>query len=196
MSEPSDRELEEQADILLDGQIADYEEERRTSSAHESALAGLTEHANALRDAPIPEEDWALVANHLRSIEIMLAEKRREVEEQASEVARAARKLHPSSREVRYESPRGNLVEQKKRVRSYNTSGLLAKLVDAGDLTLVEAIQEYESMNALTIGWKVTGVENTADRYGFDVPTARHEITDGDAEYLVGVVTTVKMVRG
>lgn len=164
-------------------------------SAHESALAGLTEHANALRDAPIPEEVWALVANHLRSIEIDLAKKRLEVQDQASAVAQAARDAEPLGKKLVYESDRGALVEKTIRRRSFNSSGIFAAVMNAGEFTVGEALQALTGANAVELGWKISFLENVADKYGFDLPTTHHEIEDGDPEYLVGVVSTSKMER-
>ncbi len=163
---------------------------------YEEALAGLTEHTNALRLATIDEEDWALVANHLRTIEVDLGKKRREIEAEATAVAQETRKTEPYGKKVEYESDRGSLVEQKSRAYSFNTSGLLMALLDRGDWTLSQAIQAFREANALKLVWKISFLENVADRYGFELPKADHQIEDGDAEYLVGVVTTVKMVRG
>ena len=163
---------------------------------YEEALAGLTEHTNALRLAVIDEEDWALVANHLRTIEVDLGKKRREIEADATTVAQEAREKEPYGKAVVYESDRGTLVEQTKRVYSFNTSGLLSALLNLGDWTLTQAINTYEEANALSLVWKISFLENVADKYGLHLTKADHEIEDGDAEYLVGVVTTVKMVRG
>ena len=163
---------------------------------YEEALAGLTEHTNALRLATIDEEDWALVANHLRIIEVDLGKKRREIEADATTVAQETREKEPYGKAVVYESDRGALVEQTKRVYSFNTSGLLMALQDRVDCTLSQAIQGFQEANALTLSWKISFLENVADRFGFELPKADHEIDDDDPEYLVGVVTTVKMVRG
>ncbi len=163
---------------------------------YEEALAGLTEHTNALRLAVIDEEDWALVANHLRTIEVDLGKKRREIEADATAVEQAARKAEPYGKPVVYESEQGNLVPQKKRAYSFNTPGLLSALLDRGDWTLTQAINAYEEANALKLSWKISFLENVADRYGLHLTKADYEIEDGDPEYLVGVVTTVKMVRG
>ena len=163
---------------------------------YEEALAGLTEHTNALRLATIDEEDWALVANHLRTIEVDLGKKRREIEAEATEVAQETRKVEPYGKKVEYESDRGSLVEQKSRAYSFNTSGLLMALLDRGDWTLSQAIQAFREANALKLVWKISFLENVADRYGLHLTKADHEIDDGDPEYLVGVVTTIKMVRG
>jgi hypothetical protein len=163
---------------------------------YETDLAGLTEHANALRLATIDEEDWALVANQLRSIEVDLGAKRREIEGEASDVAQASRDANPLGKKLVYESDRGSLVEQTKRVRSFNTSGILAALARGVDGTLLEAIQTAVEENALTLSWKVSYLENIADKLGIDIPTTHHEIEDGDPDYLVGVVSTSKMVRG
>jgi hypothetical protein len=163
---------------------------------YEESLAGLTEHANALRLATIDEEDWALVANHLRVIEVDLGKKRREIEADATAVAQEARKAEPYGKKVEYESERGSLVEQTKRVYSFNTPGLLSALLEQGDWTLTQAIRAFQEANALSLVWKISFLENVADRYGLHLVKADHEIEDGDAEYLVGVVTTTKMVRG
>ena len=162
--------------------------------SYEAALAGLTENANAIRHASIPEEDWALVANHLRVIEVDLATKRREIEQDATDLASATRKANPDARKTVYESERGKLVEQVKRTRSFNSSGWLAAVMKAG-YTIGEAIQTLVKSNGLELKWKITGLENVADRLGIDYQTAHHEITDGDPDYLVGVVSTSKMVR-
>ena len=163
---------------------------------YEEALAGLTEHTNALRLATIDEEDWALVANRLRTIEVDLGKKRREIEADATTVAQEARKKEPYGKKVVYESEQGKLVEQKEYDYSFNTPGLLMALLDRGDWTLSQAVQAFQEANALKLSWKISFLENVADRFGFELPKADHEIEDGDAEYLVGVLTTVKMVRG
>ncbi len=163
---------------------------------YEESLAGLTEHTNALRLAVIDEEDWALVANHLRIIEVDLGKKRREIEADATAVEQEARKKDPYGKSVVYESERGNLVPKKDNNYSFNTSGLLSALLNRGDWTLTQAINTYEEANALSLTWKISYLRNVADKYGLHLTTADHEIEDGDAEYLVGVVTTTKMVRG
>lgn len=170
--------------------------EKTTVELYEWALAGLTELTNALRDAEIPEEDWALVANHLRSIEKDLAKKRREVEADASFVASEARKAEPFGEKVVYESPQGDLHEEITRVRSFNSSGILAAVMEHGDLGFAEAIVLLSNANALELKWKISFLENVGDKLGFDFRTAHHEIEDGDPEYLVGVTSTTKMVRG
>ena len=159
-------------------------------------LAGLTEYTNALRLAEIEEHDWAMVANQLRRIEVDLGKKRREIEEQATDVAQASRDANPLGKKLVYESDRGKLVEQTKRTRSFNTSGILAAIARGIDGGPLEAIQTAVAERALTLSWKVSYLENIADRLGIDVPTTHHEIEDGDPEYLVGVVSTSKMVRG
>ena len=88
---------------------------------YEESLAGLTEHTNALRLATIDEEDWALVANHLRTIEVDLGKKRREIEADATAIAQETRKTEPYGKKVEYESDRGSLVEQKS--RAYSSPG-------------------------------------------------------------------------
>lgn len=216
MSEPTDREIEEQTDKLLDAQIAEYEEEKRNPTPpdpdepdprearfmapelidHNVALAGLTEWTNAIRLMVVPEEDWALVANHLRTIEKDLAEKRREIESEATAVAQAARTAEPFGKKLVYESDRGALVEQTTRTRSFNTPGILAAIARGVDGTLLEAIQTAIEENALSLTWKISYLETIADRLGLDIPTTHHEIEDGDPDYLVGVVSTSKMGRG
>lgn len=161
-----------------------------------ATIAGLTEYTNALRLSYIEEEDWAVVANQLRTIEKDLAEKRREVEAQATAVAQAARDANPTGKKLVYESPQGDLVEETKRAYSYNSGGILAAVMEAGELTIGEAIRELRSFNALELKWKISFLENLGDRYGFELPRARHEIEDEDPDYLVGVVTTSKMTRG
>ncbi len=195
MSEPTDGQIAEEEGKALEGQIFEHLKPDKTE-LYEWALAGLTELTNALRDAVIPEEAWALVANHLRSIEKDLATKRREVEADATHVASEARKAEPFGEKVVYESTQGALVEETTRVRSYNSSGILAAVMEHGDLSFVEAIVLLTNANALELKWKISFFENVADKLGFDYRTARHEIEDGDAEYLVGVVSTTKMVRG
>jgi len=162
---------------------------------YEESLAGLTENANALRLAAIDEEDWAMVANQLRTIEVDLGKKRREIEGDASDVAQAARDANPMGKKLVYESDRGDLVEWTKRTYSYNSSGILMAVMDyipdlgAALRTLIEA-------NAVELKWKISFLENVADRLGFDFRKAHHEIEDGDPEYLVGVVSKSEMKRG
>ena len=117
-------------------------------------------------------------------------------EADATAVAEEARKAEPYGKAVVYESDRGSLVEQKKRVYSFNTSGLLMALQDRVDCTLSQAIQGFQEANALKLSWKISFLENVADRFGFELPKAEWEIDDDDPQFLVGVVTTVKMVRG
>lgn len=162
---------------------------------YEIALAGLTENTNALRTAVIEEEDWALVANHLRLIEVDLATKRREIEDTATDVARKQMEADPTGVLPKYESDRGNLVPRTKRTYSFNDSGILLNLMRVGVLNLGEALLVLKRSNALDLSWKITGLENVADRYGLELRRANREIEDGDADYMVGVVSTVKMER-
>ncbi len=216
MSEPTDAEIAAEEDKALEGQIADHEEDKRNppppdepsdyilelrlpgreGEVYEWALAGLTELTNALRLAPVPEHDWATVANHLRTIEVDLGEKRREIEQEATDVAQASRTAEPMGKKLVYESDRGNLVEQTTRVRSFNTSGILAAIAEGLDAGPLDAIVTAVEAKALELKWKVKALENVADRLEIDLPTTHHEIEDGDPDYLVGVVSTSKMVRG
>jgi hypothetical protein len=161
---------------------------------YEIALAGLTENANAIRRAIVPEEDWALVANHLRLVEGDLAEKRREIEKEASEIAQRSREANPSAPKLVLESDRGKLVERTKRSYSYNSSGIMGKALEVFD-HIGQAVLELQSLNALELKWKISGLENFGDRYGVEIRRAPREIEDGDPEYLVGVVTTSRMER-
>ncbi len=161
-----------------------------------STVAGLTELTNALRLAVIEESDWAMIANQLRTIEKDLATKRREVEGLATDAMQEARKAEPSRSPLVYESNQGELREQIKRTRSYNSSGILAAVMYAGELSIGEAIRELVAINALELKWKISFLENLADRFDFEIPTTHHEIEDGDADYLVGVVSTSKAARG
>lgn len=162
-----------------------------------SQLAALTEAANGIRLAVVEEEDWAMVANHLRAIEVDLAKKRREIEQEATEVAQTARDAQPMGKKLVYESDRGNLVEQTRRAYSYNSSGILKAVMEmGGDMSVGAAVALLQSSNALELKWKISFLENVFDRLGFDYRKAHHEIEDGDPEYLVGVVSTSKMVRG
>lgn len=162
---------------------------------YEIALAGLTENTNAIRTAVIDEEDWALVANHLRLIEVDLATKRREIEDTATDVAQKQLKEDPTGVLPKYESDRGNLVPRTKRTYSFNDSGILLNLMRVGVLNLGEALLVLKRSNALALNWKITGLENVADRYGLELRRATREIEDGDPDYMVGVVSTVKMER-
>ena len=175
-------------------------EQARDADGHEmphymSTIAGLTEHANALRGATIEEFDWAAVANQLRTIEKDLGEKRREIEGLATDVMQASRKANPEGSKMVYESDRGDLREQVTRKRSFNSSGILVALMEHVP-TIGEALEVLQSANALALNWKVSFLENVADRYGFDLPTTHHEIEDGDPDYLVGVVSVSEMKRG
>jgi len=163
---------------------------------YEVALAGLTENTNALRTAVILEEDWALVANHLRTIEVDLATKRKEIEHEAEWQAKATREANPEAKPLVYESPRGKLKEQIERTYSFNDSGILAAVMEAVGGSLGDALRVLRGANALELKWKISFLENVADRYGFDLPRTRKEIEDGDPGFLVGVVSTSKMVRG
>lgn len=162
---------------------------------YEIALAGLTENANAIRRAIVPMEDWALVANHLRLVEGDLATKRREIEKEATEHAQLARDEDPGAPNLVLESDRGKLIERTKRSYSFNSSGILAKALEALD-HIGQALLELERANALELRWKITGLENFGDRFGIEIRRAPYEIEDGDPDgYLVGVVTTSRMVR-
>jgi hypothetical protein len=163
---------------------------------YEADLAGLTEHANALRHAVIEEEDWALVANQLRSIEVDLGSKRREIEADATDVAQASRDAEPFGTKLVYESDRGKLVEQIKRTYSFNSSAILARVMEISSMTFGETIGALQGYNALSLTWKISFLENVADRYGFELRRAHHEIEDGDPDYLVGVVSKSAMKRG
>lgn len=163
----------------------------------EAALAGLTEQTNAIRHSIVPEEHWALVANHLRLIEKELGDKRREIEAEATEAANLLLKADPDVQLKPLESDRGNLVPRKKRAYSFNTSGILhAAIVASPEGTVGAALSSLQKAGALVIDWKISYLENWADRWGVDLPKTPREIEDGDPDYLVGVVTTVKMERG
>lgn len=162
---------------------------------YEVALAGLTENTNALRTAVILEEDWALVANHLRTIEKDLAAKRQEIEKEATWQAKATRETNPEASPLVYESDRGKLVEQIERTYSFNDSGIITAVMEATGAGFPGAIGILRGANALKLEWKISFLENVADRFGFDVPRTRKQIEDGDPDFLVGVVATSKMVR-
>ncbi len=161
-----------------------------------STVAGLTELTNALRLAVIEEADWAMISNQLRTIEKDLAGKRREIEALATDVMQQAREADPLRSPLVYESEQGELREQTTRIRSFNTSGILAAIAEGLDAGPLDAIQAAVSANALELKWKVSFLENVADKLGIDLPTTHHEIEDGDPDYLVGVVSTSKAARG
>lgn len=162
---------------------------------YEVALAGLTENTNALRLAVVPEEDYALVANHLRSIEVELAAKRRDIEKEAEAIAQAQREANPASSPLVYESDRGKLKEVIERTYSFNDSGILAVVIETTG-SIGEALRVLREVNALELKWKISYLETLADRVGFDLPRTRREVEDGDPDFLVGVVSKSKMVRG
>ena len=163
--------------------------------SYEIALAGLTENTAVIRTATIEESDWAMVANHLRSIEVDLATKRREIEAEATHVAQTQLAAEPEASLPVYESDRGNLVPRTKRSYSFNDSGILLGVMGAGVMGIGEALAVLKKANALTLTWRISGLENIADRYGMELRRARREIEDGDPEFLVGVVSTVRMER-
>lgn len=163
---------------------------------YEAALAGLTENANAIRLAPIEMEDWAMVANHLRIIEKELAEKRREIEAEATDFARKTRAENPGASKLEFESDQGKLVERFKNSYSFNSTGIILKAVDlVPSGTIGEALRELRRSKALDLAWKISYLQNFADRWGMELPTATKEIEDEDPDYLVGRVRTVYMVR-
>ena len=137
-----------------------------------------------------------LVSNHLRSIEKDLATKRQEIEKETTWQAKTTRETNPGAKPLVYESDRGKLVEQITRTYSFNDSGILAAVMEGTDSELGGAIRILRESNALKLEWKISFLENVADRFGFDVPRTRREIEDGDPDFLVGVVSTSKMVRG
>ncbi len=159
----------------------------------EQLLAGLTEHANAFRNHTVEESEWAATANRLRKIEVLLGEKRREIESEATHVAQAQRTANPQSAKVKYESDQGDLVEQIKYAYSFNRSRIFADMMQRTG-TPLGALRQLVDGGALGLDWKITGLQRVAQTFDFPLQVVGHEIEDGDEAH-VGKTATSKVVR-
>lgn len=162
-----------------------------------SDLSGLLDDleaaARAVGQLVIDEVDWAEAAHRLRSVEVAAAEKRREVEEDATGWAEDRRKR--SLPVPPFKSDYGNLAEKTSRQWSFNESGLLAAAAAVSGDNLTSTIRDLRRRNAVRLNWLITGVRAFAEANDMPLTIAHHEIEDGDPNHHVGQVTVRRMVR-
>lgn len=70
--------------------------------------------------------------------------------------------------------------------RSYNTSGLLAHLMDQFDFTMAQLIPFLVDLGVLRITWQWSKLKELKQKHNLVIHTTNTEISDGDPEWDVG----------
>jgi len=140
----------------------------------EALVTRLQEAVSDLSEWPIPEQDSVDTVGLLRAAEVRLAELRR----------RLVAEMDGTETGELYRA-----VETRSAKRSYNTNGLLAQF--DGDL------QDLIAFDAVRLQWQWTGLQKAANEWDVTLAVAKHEISDGDPDALVGEVWTRRVdVKG
>ena len=77
-------------------------------------------------------------------------------------------------------------VESRKATRTYNTQGLLAKMMERLDTDAAGAVRYLMEHDAVRLTWRWTELKDVSHRVGLTMVVAPREIEDGDPEALVG----------
>lgn len=161
----------------------------------------MREAANALRTYIPQDDELADMSGLIREIEVLLATKRREIEN-------AAKALQPPEEpveRVRLKEPFMNknrpiaqgrmyeLVPQYKNERSYNTPGLLTLFTEALDMPLSQVVASLSRDTAnrervLDLKWRWTPLQNYARQLGVKLNIRDGEVEDDLDGPHVGVV--------
>ena len=142
----------------------------------EALVTRLQEAVSDLSEWPIPEQDSVDTVGLLRAAEVKLAELRR----------RLIAEMDGTETGELYWA-----VETRSAKRSYNTNGLIAAFGGPANLDLLL------KHDAVRLHWQWTKLQAAADAFDVTLAVAKHEISDGDPDALVGEVWTRRVdVKG